>query len=65
VKQACEVAADDNRSLIEVVKQQMEHIAPHQKIDWEALAKPENYLGQTQEFIDRVLKQARDANTAK
>ena len=59
VKQACGVAAAENRSLIEVVKQQFGETAPQNNIDWEALAKPENYLGQTRRFIDRVLEQVR------
>jgi hypothetical protein len=27
-------------------------------VDWQALAAPENYLGETQRIIDRVLKSA-------
>jgi hypothetical protein len=27
-------------------------------VDWQALAAPENYLGETQKIIDRVLKGA-------
>ena len=60
VKQACSVAVAEERSLIAVVKEQFSQIAPQNKIDWEALAKPENYLGLTQVFIDRVLAQVRD-----
>jgi len=59
VKQACGVAVSENRSLIDVVKQQFGEIVPGNKIDWETLAKPENYLGQAQHFIDRVLEQGR------
>lgn len=59
VKEACGLAAFEERSLIDVVKQQFREIAPKNKIDWEALAKPENYLGQTQRFIDRVLEQVK------
>jgi 3-carboxy-cis,cis-muconate cycloisomerase len=59
VKKACGVAAAENRPLIEVVKQQFGEMAPQNKIDWETLAKPENYLGQTQRFIDRVLEQVK------
>jgi 3-carboxy-cis,cis-muconate cycloisomerase len=57
VKQACGVAAAEGRSLIEVVRQKHSETAPQNKIDWDALAKPENYLGQTQRFIDCVLEQ--------
>jgi 3-carboxy-cis,cis-muconate cycloisomerase len=59
VKQACGIAAAENRSLIGVVRQKVSEIAPHNNIDWEALAKPENYLGQTEQFIDRVLEQVK------
>jgi 3-carboxy-cis,cis-muconate cycloisomerase len=59
VKQACATAAAEDRSLVEVVKQQYVRGAPQNHIDWEALAKPENYLGQSQLFIDRVLDLAK------
>ena len=59
VKGACEVAAARDLSLIDVVKQQFGAMLPENKIDWKALAKPENYLGQTQRFIDRVLEQVK------
>jgi 3-carboxy-cis,cis-muconate cycloisomerase len=62
VKGACQVAAAKDLSLIDVVKQQFGEIAPKNKIDWIALAKPENYLGQTQYFIDRVLEQVKNIN---
>jgi 3-carboxy-cis,cis-muconate cycloisomerase len=64
VKQACGVAVSENRSLIDVVRQNFGELAPKNKIDWEALAKPENYLGQTQHFIDCVLKQAKTISSA-
>ena len=63
VKQACRVAVAENRSLIEIVKQRLGRMAPQNNIDWEALAQPENYLGQSQQFIDRVLEQVRDGKT--
>jgi 3-carboxy-cis,cis-muconate cycloisomerase len=56
VKQACGIAAAENRSLIGVVRQKFSEIAPINKIDWEALAEPGNYLGQTEHFINRVLE---------
>jgi 3-carboxy-cis,cis-muconate cycloisomerase len=61
VKSACEVVASKDLSLIDAVKKQFGEIAPGNKIDWNALTKPENYLGQTEQFIDRVLDQARMA----
>lgn len=59
VREACGIAAAEKRQLIEVVKRRFCAMAPGNRIDWEALAKPENYLGQTQRFIDRVLEQAK------
>jgi 3-carboxy-cis,cis-muconate cycloisomerase len=64
VKLACGIAASENRSLIDVVRQQFGEIAPQNKIDWEGLAKPENYLGQTEQFIDSVLEQAETIRSA-
>jgi 3-carboxy-cis,cis-muconate cycloisomerase len=59
VKEACAAAAAEKRPLIEVVQQRFCAMAPGNRIDWEALAKPENYLGLTQRFIDRVLEQVK------
>ncbi len=59
VKQACGIAAAENRPLIDVVRQKFGEMAPKNTIDWVALAKPENYLGQTEYFIDRVLEQVK------
>jgi 3-carboxy-cis,cis-muconate cycloisomerase len=59
VKQACGIAAAGNRPLIDVVRQKFGEIAPQNEIDWEALAQPENYLGQADYFIDRVLGQVK------
>ena len=65
VKDACAVAASKDLSLIEIVKKQYGEIAPGNKIDWDALAKPENYLGQAEQFIDRVLEPAKNKNPIK
>jgi 3-carboxy-cis,cis-muconate cycloisomerase len=59
VKQACGIAAAEGRSLIGVVREHFGQTAPQNSIDWEALSKPENYLGQTGRFIDRVLEQVK------
>ena len=64
VKQACGVAAAENRPLIDVVRQKYTEIAPQNDIDWAALAKPENYLGQADYFIDRVREQVRSISPA-
>ena len=56
VKKACAVAVSENKSLIDIVKQLAGDSAP--SVDWQALAKPHNYLGETDNIIDRVLKDA-------
>jgi 3-carboxy-cis,cis-muconate cycloisomerase len=63
VKESCATAASETRSLIEVVKLRFCEIKPTNKIDWEALARPENYLGQTKRFIDRVLVQVKQLSS--
>ena len=59
VKDACQVAVSEDLSLIEIIQKQSGEIAPGNEIDWDALAKPENYLGQSEQFIDRVLEQVK------
>ena len=54
VKKACAVAVSENKSLIDIVKQLAGDSAT--SIDWQAMAKPDNYLGETDKIIDRVLK---------
>ncbi|MGH7811077.1 MAG: hypothetical protein ACREP5_12445 [Candidatus Binatia bacterium] len=54
VKQACGVAAGENRPLIDVVKELAQDKVAVGAVDWQALAKPENYLGEAGKFIDRV-----------
>jgi 3-carboxy-cis,cis-muconate cycloisomerase len=57
VKKACAVAAAENRSLIDIVER-LAAIKPGE-VDWQALAKPENYLGETARIIDRVIERAK------
>ena len=54
VKQACGVAAGKDRPLIDVVKKLAQGKVADGAVDWQALAKPENYLGEAGKFIDRV-----------
>jgi 3-carboxy-cis,cis-muconate cycloisomerase len=59
VKRACVVAVEEGQPLIAVVKTLAgDAIAPG-TVDWPALAQPENYLGETEKFIDRVLESAK------
>ena len=58
VKKACAVAAAEGQPLIAVVRKLASGIIADDAIDWQALATPENYLGETERIIDRVLKSA-------
>ncbi|MSP38721.1 MAG: 3-carboxy-cis,cis-muconate cycloisomerase [Deltaproteobacteria bacterium] len=53
VKKACAIAVSENKSLIDVVKNLAGDSVT--SIDWQALARPENYLGESEKLIDRVL----------
>ena len=58
VKRACASAVGNNRPLIDVVKELAQGKVGVDGVEWQALAQPENYLGETQKFIDRVVKSA-------
>lgn len=58
VKKACGVAVGENRLLIDVVKELAQDKVADGAVNWQALAKPENYLGETGKFIDRVCESA-------
>ena len=59
VKRACARAMAQNEPLIEVVRQMATGVVPDRAVDWQALAKPEHYLGATETIIDDVCRQAR------
>jgi 3-carboxy-cis,cis-muconate cycloisomerase len=58
VKRACAVALSEGKPLVEVVKGLTAQSVPDGIIDWQTLAAPENYLGETDKIIDRALKSA-------
>ena len=58
VKKACAIAVAEGKPLIEVVRNLTASIIPGDAVDWRALSAPENYLGETEKIIDRVLKSA-------
>jgi 3-carboxy-cis,cis-muconate cycloisomerase len=58
VKNACAVAMSEARPLIEVVKE-VTAVADG-TVDWQALADPANYLGETAKIIDSVLDRANE-----
>jgi len=59
VKQACAAAVAEHTPLIEVVERLAAGQISGAQIDWAALARPENYLGESERFIDRVLDAAK------
>jgi 3-carboxy-cis,cis-muconate cycloisomerase len=59
VKKACAIAVTENTPLIEVVKRLANASLKKGDVDWQALAEPNNYLGETEKFINRVLQQAK------
>jgi 3-carboxy-cis,cis-muconate cycloisomerase len=63
VKKACAAAVSEGKLLVEVVRGLTGDAVPHGAIDWNALAEPANYLGETHKIIDRVLESARTVLT--
>jgi hypothetical protein len=49
----------ENTLLVEVVRRLVGDSIPAGAVDWQALARPENYLGEAANFIDAVLQQAK------
>ena len=58
VKNACSIAVSEGKPLIEVVRTLAAGLVSDGTVDWPALAMPENYIGETEKMIDRVLKSA-------
>jgi 3-carboxy-cis,cis-muconate cycloisomerase len=58
VKQACGIAVSQSKPLIEVIRNLAGDSVKAGTVDWEALAKSENYLGETEKIIDQVRKSA-------
>jgi 3-carboxy-cis,cis-muconate cycloisomerase len=59
VKRACAVAVSENKPLIEAVERLAGQAIKKGDVDWQALAKSENYLGAAQKMIDAVVQRAR------
>lgn len=59
VKRACGVALAEDKPLIEIVRRLAEGRIAGGAVDWQKLAQPENYLGQAEQMVDAVLKDAR------
>ena len=58
VKKACGVALSEGKEVIQVVQELSAGEIVAGSIDWQALAQPENYLGASNEILDRVLNAA-------
>jgi 3-carboxy-cis,cis-muconate cycloisomerase len=58
VKKACGVALSEGKQVIQVVQELSAGEIVAGSIDWQALAQPENYLGASNEILDRVLNAA-------
>src|SRR5262245_26311092 len=59
VKKACRQAVGENKPLIPIVRNLAQGEGVEGAVDWQALEKPENYLGDSSKMIDRVLEQAK------
>jgi 3-carboxy-cis,cis-muconate cycloisomerase len=59
VKKACGQAVAEKRPLMDVVKALARQEGVDGSVDWLSLSKPENYLGESDKIIDRVLGRAR------
>jgi 3-carboxy-cis,cis-muconate cycloisomerase len=58
VKNACAIAISEARPLIDVVKETA--TGARGAVDWQALADPANYLGETEKIIDGILERANE-----
>ena len=62
VKRASLAAANEQRSLIDVLRAELARMPAHAvlatHIDWSALAAPEQHIGHAHELIERVLAEA-------
>jgi 3-carboxy-cis,cis-muconate cycloisomerase len=59
VKKACAANVPEHKPLIEIVQRLAASQIGGAQIDWAALSRPENYLGETEKMIGRVLDAAK------
>ncbi len=59
VKKACAVAAGEDKPLIEVIEKLSKNSIKKDTVDWQRLADPANYLGETKTIISQVLRAAK------
>src|SRR5262249_3208302 len=58
VKKACAIAVSEGKPLIDVVGNLAGKVVAYGHVDWQALAAPENYLGEAERIIDWVRESA-------
>jgi 3-carboxy-cis,cis-muconate cycloisomerase len=58
VKRASAAAAAGGKSMVVVLREMVRERAPQAGVDWEALARPELYLGEASRLVGRVLEKA-------
>jgi 3-carboxy-cis,cis-muconate cycloisomerase len=59
VKQACTIVTAENRPLVEVLEKLTKSAVKPGAVDWQRLAEPKNYLGETRRILDAVLEKAK------
>jgi len=59
VKKACAVAVAEDKPLIEAIEKLAKDSVKEGAVDWQMLAEPANYLGETETIISQVLQQAK------
>ncbi len=65
VREAAFAAAEAGRPLVEVLKEAVAGEVPEGAVDWDRLADPANYLGETEAIIDAVIARARESRKAR
>jgi 3-carboxy-cis,cis-muconate cycloisomerase len=58
IKEACQVAIDEGRHLVDVVQEKANAFIEQDSIDWQALKDETAYFGSSEAFINRVLHEA-------
>lgn len=59
VRKACGIAAAENKPIVEVVKTLTNDSVKKGEVDWEALAEPKNYLGETETIVSQILERVK------
>jgi hypothetical protein len=59
VRKACAVAVAGDKPLIEVLAKLAKDSVKTDAVDWQKLAEPSNYLGETKKIIGEILQRAK------